>query len=315
MAATRVPILHPTLTLSGEIEATTFCAVSTGGAVAISSDRGCDARVWDITNGGGACKSILQGHHDMVLQCALSADGTIAATSGEDSTSRVWDVASGRQMFALHKPGYLAAGCALSADGTKVVTTFHKLSWESGLVFVTDWRTGETVTSIQLSCAALECSVSADAKIIAFAVAEPGEGPRGVQVRGESGQLIRTITCEDECSVSVSGDGSCIAVADAGCLLVHETQGDSVPTAMYGYHPDNPQSPFCAISANSAYIVATHTGHRHSVWDTATGSIIAILDGHSGSTNGCAISDGLRVVTCSNDESVRIWSLSGQLPI
>jgi WD40 repeat protein len=47
------------------------------------------------------------------------------------------------------------------------------------------------------------------------------------------------------------------------------------------------------------------------VWDTASGREVAILEGHEGAVFSAAFStDGTRVVTASNDNTARVWTVS-----
>ena len=82
----------------------------------------------------------------------------------------------------------------------------------------------------------------------------------------------------------------------------------------------------CAVSPDGAWIVSA--GGRHisgydsaeyrrkadctlRIWDAATGAELAMLSGHTGKVNGCAVSpDGTWIVSASQDNTLRIWDVA-----
>ena len=63
------------------------------------------------------------------------------------------------------------------------------------------------------------------------------------------------------------------------------------------------------VTPDGQMLTAGHDGGVH-VWSMSSGEEVMVLEGHSHSINGVAVTpDGTRVVSCSNDETVRVWDM------
>lgn len=63
----------------------------------------------------------LKGHGDGVFCCAFGHDGTYLL-SGGDMTVRTWDLATGRELAIFRGHENAVVGCAVSPDGSFVVS-------------------------------------------------------------------------------------------------------------------------------------------------------------------------------------------------
>lgn len=314
MQPTDPPTFPPTRTLKGHAKRTRYCAITPDGTVALSSSSDKTARVWDLADlaGDATTGPVLNGHCGTVWQCALSADGAIAATASQDGSARVWDAATGEQLYVLRRDSMRNAyGCALSADGNLLVATFYSTDQNAGQLLVCNWRQDQTVTEINRSYALFSTAVSQDADTIAFVLGKPGSDNLGVEVVDRSGRVLRAISCSGSSSVAMAYAGSAttnryVTIANGMHLRVYEVLGNEEPFEMEGYQCGAYR--YCALTPSGSHVVATTADHSYCVWDRSTGAIVATLRGPPVPTRGCAISaDGVRIVTCSEDNSVRVW--------
>jgi WD40 repeat protein len=287
------------------------CAVSADGNTALStSDK--NAIVWDTKT--GARLAVLSGHANGIIRCSLSANGRIAATVSHDGTLRTWETNSGT-LLKTQCNAHMGTprDCALTADGRTIFATFSNpenavLRFDMGVRnFFISWSTA-------CNRQAQTCSASNNGDIVAVAVGRDG-GEGGIRVmNGVTGRILRVWHCASYPKVAVDGRGLNILIADDKRLALRSLRSSKdEPRNFQGYFGGEHGS--CCLSKDGRRVVARYKDGDQgtlvfAVWDAESTALIALLDGHIGMPNHCAISEnGTKMVTTATDHTARVWCL------
>jgi WD40 repeat protein len=303
--------IAPSQTLTGQRRAWN-CAVSSNGNVALST---CDnlAVVWNTLNGSKT--AVLSGHAKGIVGCSLSAKGQVAVTVSHDGSLRMWNADSGamRKMQRVANMG-TPRDCVLAADGRAVFMTFAKpdnavVRYDMGArsMFISwclAWRTE-----------AYNCAVSSGGEVLAVAVARGG-GKGGVRLLdGKHGRILRVWHCAAYVRVGISGNGDRVLIADDKKLSLYRARDAREPAREFNGYFGGAYA-HCSISEDGRRVVARYFQGdagipTFAVWDSDTTALIAILDGHNGVPNHCAINaNGTKVLTTATDCTARVWCVN-----
>jgi prepilin-type processing-associated H-X9-DG protein len=284
---------------------------------------------WDVTVGDGLTGQqmlTLKGyrpaggreHPDFGGCLAISADGRTILSSPAmtkdyvNDELKVWDGTTGEHKFSL---SHCVHQVALSADGKSIVSVGGNL----GKVW--DGTSGKEKFILQGPCSC--AAISADGRYLAWAMG-------GTEVKigdAQTGEVKRTLKGHDVrvSSVAISADGRCIV--SAGRKKVESAQNPFDPRAQLAdeatvWDGETGQEKCTlrgvtgvALSGDGKTLVSM--AHPFSdqrgevtVWDTQTGQQKLSLEGHNGGVYGVAVSaDGGRIVSWSEDRTVRVWNV------
>jgi WD40 repeat protein len=280
----------------GWVECAAFSPDS-GSVVTGSRDK--TARVWNAASG---VEIVRLEHEGWLKSVAFSPDGNKVLTASDDKTARIWDAESGDELIRLEHDAKVNIA-TYSSDGSKVLTASDDKTarvWDAASgqeIFhfdhhrpVTDAtfsRDGTHIITVPFDTSLVWNVASADetARL-------NHEGAGAGASFSEDGARVVTTALDNTARIWETSTG-----AEVACL----THGDVVILS-------------AAFSPDGALVVAASSlgGDCAYVWDMASGAEIARLK-HEGEVGKAVFShDGTRVITTSQDSTVRVWEpLSG----
>ena len=244
--------------------------------------------LWDVAS--GTLKAILEGHTDLIRDIVFSPDGLTLVSSSFDATINLWDVGAGTLKATLEGHWDGVNSIALSPDGLTLV------------------------------------SGSRDATVRLWDVVS---GTLKTTLEGEHGSTVY--------SVAFSPDGTTLASGSRDTAIKLWDVGTGTLKATLRGHTDNVNS--VAFSPDGLTLASGGGDPRTAVsdsfriddttiklWDVTTGTLKAILEGHTGAVSSVAFSpdgttlasggehvtvefDGIDIVRVKNGD-VRLWDVA-----
>ncbi|KAL5521305.1 hypothetical protein ACEPAG_9228 [Sanghuangporus baumii] len=263
--------------------------------------------VWDAQTGDVKLGPLFEDYHWV----AFSQDGSRLLSGSRCRSISIWDVETGEPVFVPLKGCMGTVACVMvSPDCTSVVCGF-----EDGTVSVWGTADGELVAgplhgqSGSIGKLAFSpngkrlASVSVERTIITWNT-ETWEALHGPFIRN----------CDHVCSVCFSPDGSQTASGLAnGIIMIWDTEnGREVAGPLQGRESFVDRILF---SRDGAYIISSSLCSAIQVWNVQSGHIVCHFDGHTGVYSLALSPDGQRLVSGSEDNTIRMWDLSDVLPL
>ncbi|HEY9674743.1 MAG TPA: CHAT domain-containing protein [Waterburya sp.] len=240
-------------------------------------------------------KGIQGAIFSLITSAKFSPDGKLIVTAHSDRTARVWDV-SGRLISELKGHQDTVRSAIFSPDGKFIVTrTFDSVRvWNISGAMLAEFK-GHVggITDV---------SFSPDSKLIATA---PLQWNDNVKVWNTSGKLLREFPGNE---ASFSPDSKLIVTASVyGTSQVWDISGNRLAEI---------RGRIASFSSDGKLIVTADISNGTVwVWDIS-GRKLAEFQGTRGKLHRVKFSpDGNRIITVSNDETVRVWYLSNKLLI
>jgi WD40 repeat protein len=266
---------------------------------------GCDDGticVWNPAENTGTL-SFVGNTTSKVWAVACSPDGSKIVSALANGLVRVWDSRTGAELATLVGHTDRVKSVVFSPDGAQLVS-----GSDDRFIRIWDMRLNELISGRQGHSYVASVAFSPDGRQIVS-----GSGDNTVCIwdmqstkqitllQGHHGPVL---------SVSFSPDGALVASGSAdGTIRLWDIQ--ALPRSMELLDDANSEpTKGLVISLNGARLVST-AGKLGRVWDVQTGQEIAVLDGHTGIISFLAFSpdsNGLRIVTGSEDCTVRVWS-------
>ena len=273
-------------------------------------------RIWDIEE-----RTSVPVPFGSVRSAVFSSDGNRILTIVGDSIARIWSVDSGewiKDSKDFRVPG-LISSAALGPDGARVLTV-------SGRNTIRIWSAEE-----ESEIAVLKIRGDAPYTEGRLPVLSP-DGRRVLIARGLTGSydrdwILQVWHVDRDVPATLGADGTSVAAADPSKWRPYglslstsnaEPDGTLVSTA-YGdlLLKEVTQVNMAILSPNGEYIVTVGgfppawRNFPPRIWDAKTGNELYVLAGESGHT-GITVRadfspDGTRIVTTSEDRSVRLW--------
>jgi WD40 repeat protein len=257
---------------------------------------------------GDFCTRVLEGHKGPVTSVDISSDGLKIVTASSDGTACVWDAQTGKQVILEGHSGAVLT-VAFSPDCQLVVT-----GSTDNTVRIWDVVTGECLWSlIKHTSAVLSVKFS------------PSHFFRLVTTSSDETVCVWDFDREEKSwncicaarlhvlrvnSVDFNPDGSLLATTsdDASTHVWDLSSGESIRSFVAGnYH-----SHAVAFSPCGLFVATASENHIAALWNITTRDVFAFI-GHRGSVNSVAFNaDGSRLITASNDKTVRIWDVKSQ---
>jgi len=211
-----------------------------------------------------------------VRSVAFSPDGQRVVSGSDDGTLEVFDVATGRETLTLKRYADASGSVAFSRDGRRIVSGSR-----DGTLRVFDASTGQEALTLGERAEGLwSVAFSPDGRRIV-------SGSRDGRLRvwdASTGHRDLMLTPLD-----VTGWVDCVAVSSDGRRIV----SGSDKKKLYG-------------SVNRKMWASELV-----VWDASTGQETLPLRGHAGGVTSVAFSpDGRRIVSGSDDKTLKVWDVS-----
>jgi WD40 repeat protein len=288
--------------------------ISGGGSRFAESTRPSDQtiRVWNVDT--GHLERILDGHDENINALAIAPDGMVLISASSDGTLAVWDLASGLRQRVIHVDGGGVLDVAITPNGRGLVSAS-----EDGRITLWSMRSGSEIHTMQgHSSAAQAVAVTPDGKL-----AISGSVDKTVRIWNlVKGCLIRTLCGHSETvwTVAVSPDGRQLA---SGAGFIYGPKRDTTVrlwdlatgamTRILKGHGSAVNS--VVFSADGGHLLSASADGTLREWDCATGEELHSARASSGHVstiiNAVAVLPGIgRVVTCSNDMTVKVWDLT-----
>jgi WD40 repeat protein len=247
----------------------------------------------------------IAGHKQAVNQLDWSRDGNWLVSASEDGSARVWSVATGEEHRALRGHEDRVMRAMFTQDAKEVITATPE-----GTVRSFNVETGKLVRSFAA------CTVKLNSLHLA---------PQGVHlaVCGEEASLrlfnastsepVRTLEKHKQrvLALQFSPDGEQLLTGggDSSVRIWHVASGEQKRV----FNATNEAFNCVAWSADQR-LIATATNREKiiQVYEVATGKQLRMFKGHRSLINQLAFSpDGLSLVSCSHDKTIRVWPLLG----
>jgi WD40 repeat protein len=271
-------------------------------ASASSSDR--TAVIWDANTGGMI--ATLKGHEGGVGRTEFSPDGARVVTASYDGTARIWNTATGAELVRLPVPGQEPKGweprrvmwARFSPDGSRILT----LS-EGQTVRIWDAITGRCLLRFPVD-KAWDAAFDPQGKAVLVA---SGEDETVILFEAISGRVIRRYPCEREPDrVAFSPDGTRIAAGTFNGPINVWNTGDPQDRFLLLSPGDYSSIVHLGFSPDGKYLATSGNDYTTRLWDMRERKQIAFLQRGSYVSTIVFSSDGVRVVTASQDKMARI---------
>jgi WD40 repeat protein len=265
---------------------------------------------------------LLEGHKDLVCCMAMSRDGRVVASGGIDGKLLVWDLTQRTPSVCRDLPGSPLVAVALAGDDQGRPTTLASLSRRGDDSLDLEFRNPATGALVPSSRTALsevsDFMFSPDGTVLAFiGASSPGGMRTSWRWRLDAGTWrpepqpepsLKPVPAEGQVAAVkqvFSPDGRFLAVADgSGSIRLQNLE-------TRGYRPlekgQRSQVISLAFSADGKRLAAGRQEHSLTVWDTASGRIIAEYTDHDGPV--CFVDfclDGQTLVGC--DDRRSLWT-------
>jgi WD40 repeat protein/serine/threonine protein kinase len=287
--------------------------------------------------------AVLRGHTSYVMDVAYTRDGSRLVSGSMDGTVRVWDARTG-DLVRLIRSGAAVFTLALSADDRRVVVADKTESlsiWDlsTGLRLGEHRIPGAAFVAVCFSPdGATLASGECDGHVALWGAADTQPRwraqPRFNIVRKVAFNATGTVfcSCDDDgfttrwdpatgqpgwsvqlapshlASVAFSPDDSLLAAA--GVMIPPLSVIDAATGQRKHDLEGHTQEGIAVAFARDGTLVSGSADGMIRLWDAAAGTPRGTLRGHTGWVRAVAVrADGLRLASCSDDLTVRIWSL------
>lgn len=255
----------------------------------------------------------LVGHRQHPTWAAFSPDGTRVITTDASERAILWETATGRKIAELpHPNGTMAYRVFYSPNGRYIAQPML-----NGTLRISDGQTGDLIADLRTGeIGGYHASFSPDSNHVAVAMGGTSRGSRDIPIWDlrtlKHAQTLRGHTSVVE-YIAYSPNGQQLASVSAkNELIMHNMNNENsvIKTSL-----TMPTNKMITYSPDGKYLLGISSAGTPILWNTTTGQIHKVLQGHTSEVAwGVFSPSGQRVVTASQDATVRVWdTVSGQL--
>ncbi len=266
----------------------------------ISAGHDRTVRLWDVRTEQNV--AVLRGHSNSVFTAAFAPSGAEAVTASYDKTARIWDVRSGTPVAILQGHTRPIASAVFSPDGTRIATAGYDYTAR-----LWSWPSGEPLAVMTGHRHVVNCvAFSPDGERIATSSTD-------ADVRlwdGHTGQLLNVLSGHrgPVFTLSFSSDGRRLVTGgDDGTLRSWDVATGAPLRTVPGHGGDLVWTEF---APDGSLLVSTGTEGETYLRDPETLHARRSLPLHHKVVNSAVFQHtaaGLRLITASEDRTVRVW--------
>lgn len=267
--------------------------------------------IWVIDDVVGECMpmNILEGHTADVQTVSISPDGTKVATGSVDASVKLWNVETGENYASINDLGGMVMCTTFSQDSKRLAVAVDTTAW------VYDAETGSKISefightgmlwALSFSSNGERIVTSSEDHTARVWKTQTGDEP--VTIDEHSGPVWSVAFSLDDREILIGSYDSLAFVCDSltgerRLCLDHSRKGSPGPISVVSYTPDG------------AYIVVGHSYGAVRIWESATGTFVAEIQGHKDKVKHINFTpDGSKLVSSGDDGTVRIWDLAAIL--
>jgi len=251
--------------------------------------------LWDLNK--GILVRQMKGHTAHILAVAVTPDEKFAISAAFDDTMRVWDIASGRELLRFEFPAAIKSIAVLPNGRTVLVGS------NDHLLRLCDIISGQIIRSLAGHTENVQ------------AVALLPDGHRAISGASDSTMRLWDLRSATEIkrfahpgdtvwSVAVHPDGRrAVSLAGGIARLWDLNSGEVLNEFQAGHHH--------AVAIKNQHLLLTGgSGSAIFLWDLESGVQLRRFEGHVDGVRDLAVlSDGRRMLSASDDGSIRLWEI------
>jgi WD40 repeat protein len=307
----------------GDIPQALDVALSGDGSLLVAGYADGTARI--VATAGGEILGTLDAGKSAVGDVDITRDGRLVATADDDYTTKLWDAATGAPLRTIQEVQYPATSVAFSADGSLLacIGASREDSFTNRAVIVVDVASGRVLHRVHsgYNTAVTSVAFSPDGRYIASTAGDydvPGTILTSTimisDLQGSRGSWALKQRNEDQWInvAAFTPDGRHIVWGNPTGALRIGTLSDSNAPAIV--EPDVPfvsshLRPVRAIARSGSMAYSGDAGGVLAAHELGSADRHALVRAHTMAITSIALSaDSMRVITGSEDGSVKIWT-------
>lgn len=291
-------------TITGHSASVLSIAFSPKGQFIASGSWDKTIKLWQlVTNQNGEIESsllnTLNGHSDWVRSVAISPNSQIVVSGSEDKTIKLWQISNGKLLQNIRGHSDYIRCVAFSPDGTTITS-----GSDDKTVKGWDVNSGQCIGNLRGHSNAVTClSFSFDGKTLAS-----GSWDNTIKLwHLETGNLISTIKGHSNAvsSIAFSRDNNILVSGSWDCTIkIWQLSNQELINTLFGH---SAYVSSVAISPDGQTIASGSVDNTIKLWNFSNGELICTLKGHLAAVNSVAFSPDGKIVSGSEDTTIKIW--------